>query len=273
MRFRVLVLFPFLWAAGLLAVHAALSGSPAQPTFLRLEIEAAKVLTLWGSWAAAAAFARGDYLRRAWFLVGLCMALLLVRDATVNVPAVAGLLGPGRWLVVRGVLVVLANVSQILGTWMLARAWSVAELSLPASPASRGIVLALTAVLAAAFAGPGLWRDGVRVLGGDLSALSGVASSAGDAVSLLLIAPLLLTALALRGGVLGQVWSLLAASYVAWLFYDAALVLGPAGGLEASAVRTASEVFRALGCTLGFSAGLSQRLAVLKIRELTSSAA
>ena len=38
-------------------------------------------------------------------------------------------------------------------------------------------------------------------------------------------------------------------------------------------VAKASEVFRALGCTLGFSAGLSQRFAVLKIRELTASAA
>ena len=43
------------------------------------------------------AFARGDYLRRAWFLIGLCMALLLVRDATVNVPAVGGWLPAARW--------------------------------------------------------------------------------------------------------------------------------------------------------------------------------
>jgi hypothetical protein len=81
-------------------------------------------------------------------------------------------------------------------------------------------------------------------------------------LSLCLIAPLLLTALALRGGLIGWPWALLTTSYVAWLLYDAVLVYGPSLGADPATVRLASEVCRALGCTYGFSAGLAQRAVV-----------
>jgi hypothetical protein len=265
MRFRMLALFPLVWAAAFLALNAWLEGSPAHPTFLRVEVEAVKLLTLVGSWAAAAAFDRGDYLRRAWFLIGLCMALLLLRDLTLFVPALE-VLGQDGLLLLRGALVVAANASQIAGTWMLAQTWKVADLSLSVSRAGRRAVVAATFALAAAFGGPGVMSSGGSVLGGDLAAMSGLASSVGDTVSLLLICPLLLTALALRGGTLGRVWMLLAASYTCWLFYDAVVALGAWAGLSPFGVRTGSELFRALGCTLGFSAGLAQRFAVRDLR-------
>jgi hypothetical protein len=271
-RFRLLALFPLAWALAFLATSAALAGSPSHPAFLRVEIEAVKVLTLFGSWAAALVFDRGDYLRRAWFLIGLCMALLLLRDLTLFVPALNAL-GEDRLLLLRGALVVAANVSQIAGTWMLARAWKVADLSLTVSPAGRRAVVASTLVLAAAFGGPGVLSSGSRVLAGDLAAVSGVASSAGDTVSLVLIGPLVLTALALRGGTLGQVWMLLAASYTCWLFYDAVVALGAWAGLGAFGLRIGSELFRALGCALGFSAGLAQRFAVQDLRGGAAAAA
>jgi hypothetical protein len=44
-------------------------------------------------------------------------------------------------------------------------------------------------------------------------------------------------------------------------------------GLGPSGVRIASELFRALGCTLGFSAGIAQRAAVLGLRSGSTSRA
>jgi hypothetical protein len=97
---------------------------------------------------------------------------------------------------------------------------------------------------------------------------AGVFSALGDMVSLWLIAPLLLTALALRGGLFGWPFALLTASYVAWLGYDALGVVGAELGLGPAGARTASELFRALGCLYGLSAGLAQRAVVRELRAL-----
>lgn len=266
MRYRALVVLPLLWAAAFLGGDALSHGTPGYTAFLRTEVELVKALALAGALAAALALEPGDYLRRAWIFIAGCMALLLLRDVTL-VPAVAAALG-ARNSLVRGVLVVAANLSQVIGTWMLARAGQRAGLGVPASRAAQWGVLVAAVVLAVAFAGPGVVLNARRAMGGDLAALTGAASALGDMISLCLIAPLLLTALALRGGVIGWTWTLLTASYVAWLLYDALLVLAPTLGLGPHAARTVSELFRALGCAFGFTAGLAQRAVVEQLRGI-----
>jgi len=260
MYMRALAVFPLLWVVVFLVGDTLLQGDPSHLTFLRVEIELAKTLNLLGAWAAALSFDRGDYLRRAWFLIGACMALLL--------PGVAEAMGASSVVVFRGVLVVAANASQVAGTWLLARAWQRASLALPGSQASQWGVRIAAIALAVAFAGPGVVSGLDRFAAGDWAALAGAASALGDMISLCLIAPLLLTALALRGGLFGWPFWLLTTSYVAWLAYDAVLVLGPALGLSAVGVRTASEAFRGLGSTLGAAAGLAQREVVRSVRRL-----
>src|SRR5262249_59047068 len=98
--------------------------------------------------------------------------------------------------------------------------------------------------LVAAAAGPAVLRSAGPLLQGDLSRAAGVFSALGDMVSLWLIAPLLLTALALRGGLFGWPFALLTTSYVAWLGYDAIGVLGADLGLSAHGTRLLSELFR-----------------------------
>jgi hypothetical protein len=267
MYMRALAVFPLLWVVVFLVGDTLLQGDPSHLTFLRVEIELAKTLNLLGAWAAALSFDRGDYLRRAWFLIGACMALLLLRDLTI-VPGVAEAMGASSVVVFRGVLVVAANASQVVGTWLLARAWQRASLALPGSQASQWGVRIAAIMLAVSFAGPGVVSGFDRFAAGDWAALAGAASALGDMISLCLIAPLLLTALALRGGLFGWPFWLLTTSYVAWLAYDAGLVLGPALGLSAVAVRTASEAFRGLGSTLGAAAGLAQREVVRSVRRL-----
>jgi len=267
-RFHVLAALPLAWGALFLALDAVFFGGPGYTAFLRTEVEIAKALTLCGSWAAALAFERGAYQRRAWFLIGGCMALLLTRDLTL-LPFFRRF-DARNLALVAGVLVALANLSQVVGTWMLARTWKVAQLALPGSASAQWLTVALVGLLAAAFAGPSVLRSGGPLLQGDLSRAAVVFSALGDMVSLWLIAPLLLTALALRGGLFGWPFALLTASYVAWLGYDALGVIGADLGLSAHASRTGSELFRALGCLFGFSAGLAQRTVVGRVRGLAA---
>jgi hypothetical protein len=270
-RFHVLVVLPLVWGVLFLALDGVFFGGAHYMTFLRTEVETVKVLTLVGSWAAALAFERGAYQRRAWFLIGLCMALLLTRDLTL-LPFFRRF-DPRSLAVAAGLLVALANLSQVIGTWMLARTWKVAQLALPGSAAAQWATVALVGVVAAAAAGPGVIRNGGLLLRGDFTRAAGVFSSLGDVFSLWLIAPLLLTALALRGGLFGWPFALLTTSYVAWLGYDVVFVLGPDLGLSARGARTLSELFRALGCLFGFSAGLAQRWVVGRVRHLATNSA
>lgn len=261
MRFRWLAVFPVFWAAAFLALATAFSGTTSQGIYFRTEIELVKILALLGSWGAALAFEKGEYLRRAWFLIGASFACFLLRDLTLA-PLGFEALGGGL-VVLRGGLSILGNLSQVIGTWMLARAWKVAGLSLPGQRSKHVLVVAGAVVLSLVFAGPAVLQHGRTVLAGGWDAVPLLASAIGDAVALCLIAPLFLTALALHGGSLEWVWGLLTASSIAWLFYDAAAVYGPGLGLSPAAGRIASELFRALGCTLGFSAGMAQRWIVL----------
>jgi hypothetical protein len=270
-RFQVLAVVPLVWAAVFLALDGVFAGGPSYTAFLRAEVETAKALTLFGSWAAALAFERGAYQRRAWFFIGGCMALLLTRDLTL-LPFFRRF-DARQVALAAGILVALANVSQVVGTWMLARTWKVAHLALPGSATAQWLTVALVGVLAAAFAGPSLLRSGGPLLQGDLSRAAGVFSALGDMVSLWLIAPLLLTALALRGGLFGWPFALLTASYLAWLGYDALGVVGPDLGLGPHSSRTGSELFRALGCLYGLSAGLAQRAVVGQVRGLSAAPA
>jgi hypothetical protein len=261
----VLAVFPLLWGGAFLLGSTRLAGTDLLPVLMRTQTELAKALALIGALAAALAFERGEYLRRAWLLVAGCMALLLLRDATL-LPVGLDSMGEQRLAALRGLLVVGANLSQIAGTWMLARAWKRAALALPVSRLSQSLLVAAIVVVVVAVTGPGVLRNAGRVEGGDIAALTGLASALGDAVSLFLIAPLLLTALALRGGLFGWPYSLLTTSYVAWLLSDAVVAMGPTFGLDPAGVRTVSELFRALGCLFGLSAGLAQRFVVEEIR-------
>jgi hypothetical protein len=269
MRYRALAAFPLIWGGAFLLGSAGLAGTEALPLFVRTQTELAKAFAFAGALAAALAFERREYLRRAWLLIAGCMALLLLRDATL-LPVGLDSMGERRLAALRGLLVVGANLSQIAGTWMLARGWKRAALALPVSRLSQWLLVAAVVAAAVAVTGPGVLHNASRVEGGDIAALAGVASALGDAVSLFLIAPLLLTALALRGGLFGWPYSLLTTSYVAWLLYDAVVALGSSLGLDPAGVRTVSELFRALGCLFGFSAGLAQRFVVERLRRRVS---
>lgn len=249
MRYRTLAIVPIL--VGIAFVVAA-SVAPS-PTLFRAHVELVKLLALFGCLAAALAFDRSDYLRRAWLFNGACLFLLLVRDLTVLAPAT-----PRS---VQSALVIAANGCSIAGTWLMARAWHVAGLDLMESETKRRALVLAGVVLALVLGGGAIVVDVRAIARGELASLVPLASDLGDVVSLTLIAPMAMTALAMRGGVLRWPWGLFTMSLACWLFYDASNVLRT--HLPTNSSHVLNELFRTLACMYLCVAGLAQRRAVL----------
>ena len=258
MTYRSLVLFPL----GVVALGAALAllvPVEARETVVLAEIDVSKVLALAGMAAAALAFDRGDYLRRGWGIWAAAYVLLLGRDAMllaqghVSRPVFDG---------ARGVLVTAGNACVLVGAWTLARAWSVAGLEHPGPKRARRAVVLLAVLAALVFAGPTLYGDLRDLVLGTRAPFDSIASNLGDILSLPLIAPVALTAVAVREGTLRWTWMLLTSSLVAWLLYDAIYDLPDSLSLAPAGFRLVSEQFHVLAGALACAAGLAQRKAV-----------
>lgn len=187
------------------------------------------------------------------------MLLLLVRDSTV-IPIVNHALAGGGLELTRGFLVVLANASSVMGTALLARAWSVSGLSTAGRRA--WLVVAGVAVSLAATGWP-LALDLRSIFHGDVGAIPYLGSDLGDMICFALVAPVLDTALALRGGALLWPWAFITASGFCWILYDAAWGMSAALHLDdLPHARVVLDALRGLACAFVGSAGLAQRRAV-----------
>lgn len=267
---RLVVASVALTLALLVAASLAPSAELREEVLLRA-VQGSKLLAAVGAIAAALAFERGDYLRRAWALQALTMILLL-RDVPLGMLPKGALvfgISPG---VVHQVFITAANVSGVYATWLLARAWQVAGIELPGSPLRKGLLVGAVILLAAAITGVPLAHNVVAWSSGAPVRLGILASIAGDTLSICLIAPLLLTVLAMRGGMLVWPWGILSASMVCWLLFDAGDLamqleaLRPAVG----AISVATDCSRVLACCLLGAAGLAQRRALDEVREAIS---
>lgn len=254
MKYRALGLLPFGLALALGAVSLAMG--PAMAGALGVANELGKMLSLAGCIAAALAFERGEYLNRAWLTYGGCYLLLLTNDTL-------GALSGDRLMIARGLVVLVANGCSVTGTWMLARAWSVAGLGDEGQGVTRRrLLFAGAALLALAITAIPLVHDVRDLMGGNGIALVSVASDLGDAVTLSLVAPVMQTALALRGGVLKWPWGFLTMSGLAWLVYDWTSSLMDLHTAAPGLALIGSESMRVMANGFFFAAGLAQRLAV-----------
>ena len=144
---------------------------------------------------------------------------------------------------------------------MIARTFAKTGLELAGSALSRRAVDGLFFVVTLAIVGPALYLDMRGVARGSLPAYGALASDVGDLVALSLVAPILRTTLALRGGRLVWPWLLLTATELTWLLYDAAGTLLPLWS-DGPARFPYEELLRALACSLAFLAGVAQRRVV-----------
>jgi|SRR6185436_12743546 len=262
MRLRLLALFPLLYAAVFAAVAWELGSGDTLDTFVRGQRILVRLLAVVGCFAAASAFDRQDHLRRAWVWLGGGTVVILLRDVLRFFPPFQpATAGPGAQILLSG-LGILSNLALLAGIWLLARSWKMAAIDL----GGRFGVIAVTVttgVLAIAVAGPGALEATRAVAQGDWSALVLLVSAVVDIITLCLITPLLLTAVALRGGLFSWPWALVTASQLSWLLYDAAAALDPGrlGGFPLP------DVFRGLAENFLFVAGLAQLFVIRHVRR------
>ncbi len=257
MSFKRLAVLPLAAALVPVLIMLGIEVASTRTFALRAEIETVKILGLTGSVIAALSFDRGEHLRRAWLLNGSCYAFLLLRDLLFGVWLMRENGEPLQYL--EAVIVLVANAGAVTGVWMLSRTWKVAGIALPWSSLRREIVRWVGIVVGLAIAGPSVWFSLDGALRGEVRAIVYVVSSTADIFSMALIVPVLLTTLALRGGLLSWPWGLMTASQFGWLFYDATQMLRLFVHIEPTTVTMWAEVFRALACTYCFVAGIAQR--------------
>jgi hypothetical protein len=252
LTYRRLAAAPVVLVAVALAAWAA---APAElrPSVLVVAVESAKVLALVGCVVAAWTFEPGDYLRRAWLLLAACTVLLFGRD----VVALAG--GP---TLAQGVLATAGNASSVVGTWILARAWTVAGLDEGDTPTGKWPLRTGAVAVALLVTGWPLVGDLGALVRGDALAVAPLVSDVADTVVLALLAPLLRTTLALQGGALRWPWALMTACNLLWLVFDALYGLFAVFHVDPSRTRVATEALRVVATLYTFSAGLAQRRAV-----------
>jgi len=230
------------------------------------EVAVAEAAATLGCFIAATSFEWRDHLARAWALQGLMYVLLFVRCVGL---ALGLLTGSPSAVLADGVLTSVANVGGIFSTWMLASTGHIAGIDIVISPIKRRAAWVVALVVAWTAAGPGLVTAiGKFADGNHPGSLVSIASRSGDIFSFVLIAPLLLTALALRQGLLVWPWALLTASGLCWLsadFSNAAFL-----HLPNDQVGPLYDVFRFPACLFVLTAGVAQRW-VIDARELESA--
>jgi hypothetical protein len=245
---------------GLALLAVAMALVPDRSLVYAIAAPTVKVLAAVGAVLAATAFGPGDYLRRAWILYAVSYALLVLPDFIFGPTAPSVAMTSGLQAIVRATFVITSNLASVIGTVMFGFAWRVGGLELPGSPIRRAMLIALVVAVAIAIVGPSL-VDHARA-GGSLRGIISIGSDFSDAISFCLMAPVLLTALALRGGRLAWPWAVLFVSLFGWLLFDAAETIGAWAHLGDGSVRAMEELARCLACTCSFSAGVLQRAAV-----------
>jgi hypothetical protein len=226
------------------------------------EVALAEAAATFGCFFAATSFGRRDHLARAWAVQGLMYSLLLARCLGLAFGVLTG--GEGA-AVADGILVSIANIGGIFSTWMLARTGAIAGIDIAISPLYRRVAWVFTLLVAVTATGPGLVSAIQKLANGNLAMIVSVASRLGDIFSFVLIAPLMLTALALRQGLLVWPWALLTASGMCWLaadFANAAFL-----HLGNGSVGPLYDIFRFPACLFVLTAGIAQRW-VVDAREL-----
>ncbi len=220
---------------------------------------ATRALAAGGETLAGARFRSGDLLRWGWWFWGLGDAFLVIRTV---------LTGPTHFVLTSAghermslLLLVVANLVAVAGSAIMARVWFASGLARATDSRRQfawGGVVSAIALLAVA---PLLAQSARAILAGEPGALLPLVSASCDLASLLLVSPMLLLAMSVRGGRLGQSWTLVVASFSAWMLVDLVLGYGPVF-LPAGTVQVLENGFAVFASLAIFSAGLAQRSAI-----------
>jgi hypothetical protein len=261
MKLRLLLVFPVLLTIGYLLLELFFGKDLWFASSVKYFITFGDALACLGFTAAALRFKAGEHLRRAWLFMALCMfTFVCLRFVDVfTFDSVFGLSEDVK-NAIRGGVSVLANIFWVVGLWKLARVMHMTGLGFGVSKWDQRLVLGLGILLGVTFGGSSVVTGVIAVMDGNLFALNWLAAGLADVMVLCLIAPLFLTALAMRGGLLVWPWGLLVACLLGWLFVDAFQSLGQIVDLDPLVQRCTMITSRTWACAFGFSAGMAQRM-------------
>lgn len=230
---------------------------------------AAKVLAFAGAAVgcaiAALQFDATDYMRKAWIWMGLSNVLLLAIVLLFGAHVLGHFLADQVEKILVGVLVAIANAGTVVGELLVARTWSATGMDFQVSRTVRVAAIVGSVVLALVIAGSTAWHNLHLVTSGHLEKLTSLFSAVGDIIALAVLAPILLTALSLRGGSLIWPWGMLVVATFGWVLFDGAASVTTWMQINPAHVRPLSEAIRMCACMAYLSAGLLQRSARLDV--------
>ena len=224
MKFRALVLVCAVLVA-VACVAFALAPEPHQWRVAWMGTLVSYSVALAGAAIGAVSFGRGDRLRWAWLLVAAYGAIgvgkVLLWGSPRHLGPAMGLLPQTQTALSNGVATLLLNVSCVAGLALFARVWNGTGLV----PPWRGRITVVAFALGVAVGGVPVWRDILQIASGQTLRVGGLVSSLGDIAAITLMGPIMVTAIAMRGGLLVWPWTILTVSSIAWLGFDAVQLL------------------------------------------------
>jgi hypothetical protein len=265
MKLCLLLVFSVLLTIGYLLMELFFGKDPWFAFFSGYFTTVGDALACLGYAVAAFKFKAGEHLRRAWLFLALTFFLFVcLRFLDRFLFELLFGLTAGEIDVALGSSCVLANIFLAIGFWKLARVMHMTGLGFGVSKRKQRLVLAVGILLGVTFGGSSVVTGVIDVVFGDFYSLNWVASGLADAFCLCLIAPLFLTALAMRGGLLAWPWGLLTVSVLGWLLVDASQAYALVVDLDPITLRCVKITARTMACAFGFSAGMAQRLVLGK---------
>ena len=249
-----LVIVPFV--CGVVAAGGMFLTDAQSQIYYRAVLVVVASLTAISSFLSAKEFDRGDKLYLSWLLLGLGYTVAAVRYLLRIYVLITGA-GITNPYFLNGLLI-LQNVLVPISLFLFVRAWHATGLAAPGSAATQALSIAAGVVVSIVVGGYPLLR-GIQTASADLVLL---VSTAGDMVSIALIVPLMLPALALRGGSLMHTWAYLTAGIAAWLIYDIWYALRATNPLPVNTARGIEEGIRVVAIMFACIASVAQRRAV-----------
>ena len=143
---------------------------------------------------------------------------------------------------VRSVTLVGANVMQIAAFWVMARVLNAAGFGQIFSPAKKAIITIGALGIALALCWPTLAQHWALIAAGNARPASAI-SAVADVITFTLVAPLALSAIALRGGQISWIYGFLTLSVVGWMINSSAnWISGVVGSSAPRTIRLAGVV-------------------------------
>jgi hypothetical protein len=201
-------------------------------------------------------FVAGDKLFLGWAAFGVGYLLSSIRHGIRLWSVTTGAAMPPQTLL-DGMMIV-QNILVALALLWFVLAWRSTGLASPVERSTEVRWILIGAAVALAVGGYPL----IRGFGNVATNPAMLVSTVGDIVGLALIVPLMLPALAMRGGALMHTWLLLALSEMAWLGYDIWTAGAPGIQISVHGGRGVTEIFRLLAVSLALSATIAQRRAI-----------